>query len=513
MRYITETRNLFDINKAKKFNGAPSFSKNGNQIKVSMRSAETWKSANVLLDTSLVGKTVTVTALAMTSGINKTNIRIQWVTNSGLARGSNIHTNTITGNSFQKITLTGVVPESPGGDFTNLCIMFYANADNYSLESGVTYSATFTNIQVELGSTATPYVPYGYLPMRRMKYKVSNVCQVLDKSKYPATNTNNGITFTNNVDGTITVNGTASDRAEYFLYGAYQFDLSVIKNHKYLLIITDIDHNFNVVFGGKASGLGYYEGRAKYIIVTASDTMDGKCYAIIRVEKEKTCNNEIAKPQLFDLTEMYGAGNEPTTVEEFRADFPDDLYEYTPYCWSSMKNIRYLDATKNLFDIPLTQGYPSNTNSDKSTKRTFTIGTYIVGLTRNNVYIPSNVISSNITKNSISFKNNNQSGYGVSVPFLLTVGKTYTVSCKADNNFYPAIGITYYKEDGTLISYTESEVITNNPVKSFTVPENTYYTLILFYGRKNNEYTFFDIQLDEGDTATNYVPYGYLPLK
>ena len=44
-----------------------------------------------------------------------------------------------------------------------------------------------------------------------------------------------------------------------------------------------------------------------------------------------TFNNYVVKPQFFDLTEMYGAGNEPTTVEQFRADFPNELYDYNPY--------------------------------------------------------------------------------------------------------------------------------------------------------------------------------------
>ena len=66
------------------------------------------------------------------------------------------------------------------------------------------------NLQIEEGSTATPYVPYGYLPMYKGRYKVSDVCQLLDKSKYPATQTVNRVTFTNNSDGSITVNGTAT---------------------------------------------------------------------------------------------------------------------------------------------------------------------------------------------------------------------------------------------------------------------------------------------------------------
>lgn len=34
------------------------------------------------------------------------------------------------------------------------------------------------------------------------------------------------------------------------------------------------------------------------------------------------------RPMVFDLTLMFGAGNEPSTVEEFEAMFPDDYYPY-----------------------------------------------------------------------------------------------------------------------------------------------------------------------------------------
>ena len=51
----------------------------------------------------------------------------------------------------------------------------------------------------------------------------------------------------------------------------------------------------------------------------------------IIIEKGTICDNLIFKPQLFDLTEIYGAGNEPTTVAEFREKFPNELYDYKPY--------------------------------------------------------------------------------------------------------------------------------------------------------------------------------------
>ena len=42
------------------------------------------------------------------------------------------------------------------------------------------------------------------------------------------------------------------------------------------------------------------------------------------------------KAQLFDLTQMFGTGNEPATVAEFRAVFPDDYY---PYNTGELKSI------------------------------------------------------------------------------------------------------------------------------------------------------------------------------
>ena len=164
--------------------------------------------------------------------------------------------------------------------------------------------------------------------------KVSNVCQLLDKSKYPATTTINGVTFTNNGDGSITVNGTATANIIYQLttYGT-QTKISV--NHKYL-------YTYNVP---NVSNTTYYSDiktipsdktvvnvTTCYVFYTATGDDTG-VRINIRVFAGYTANNLVFKPQLFDLTEMYGAGNEPTTVEEFRTKFPNELYDYKPYCF------------------------------------------------------------------------------------------------------------------------------------------------------------------------------------
>lgn len=156
--------------------------------------------------------------------------------------------------------------------------------------------------------------------------------QLMDKSKFEANKTSGGVTFTNNGDGSVTVNGTATAYAEYYLIR--HSDKLGVAGHKYFLC-------------GCPSGGSYNTYR-----ITASISLNGTwkngfsddgtaggnispvlssgeiIYISITVRSGYMANNLIFKPKLFDLTQMFGAGNEPTTVAEFRAMFPDDYYSY-----------------------------------------------------------------------------------------------------------------------------------------------------------------------------------------
>lgn len=150
--------------------------------------------------------------------------------------------------------------------------------------------------------------------------------QLLDKSTYPATQTIGGVTFTNNGDGTIMVNGTAGSTAN--IWHSLNANVEITIGHKVLI-------SGGVTGAGWSSYLFYDDSDATYGIDSPGG---GKIYTIktspvkpiLFVTKGYTVSNLVFKPQLFDLTQMFGAGNEPATPEEFWSYFDHKLYPYNP---------------------------------------------------------------------------------------------------------------------------------------------------------------------------------------
>lgn len=177
------------------------------------------------------------------------------------------------------------------------------------------------------------YVPeIGWLTSYKRKIYVGRSIewnQLSDKSKYSATKTISGVTFTNNGDGTITVGGTATANA-IFSPISLSNPIAIIPGHKFFFVscptggamgtyYSDLktipeDNVFNDVGAG--------------VFLTTALTTTGLCYNV-RIMSGYNCNNLVFKPQLFDLTQMFGAGNEPTTPVEFWSYFDHRLYPYS----------------------------------------------------------------------------------------------------------------------------------------------------------------------------------------
>lgn len=166
-----------------------------------------------------------------------------------------------------------------------------------------------------------PYSSYPYGKQSILTTKVSGIKisagykNLCDYNKFvpKPTYTNNGITITNNNDGTVTINGTSTTSASVLPLQDIVFDTS----HIYYA-----SEKLSINYGAAIDG-----GSGKPAIVrlvgtpvTSNQFSTGVYYYY---SPNTTVNNFITTPRVIDLTLTYGAGNEPKTVAQFQADFPD----------------------------------------------------------------------------------------------------------------------------------------------------------------------------------------------
>lgn len=158
--------------------------------------------------------------------------------------------------------------------------------------------------------------------------------QMLDKSKFEANKTSSGVTFTNNGDGSVTVNGTATADAEYYLI-KYSDKFGVV-GHKYFLCGCPSGGSYNTYRISSSIELngawkdGFSDDGTAGGNISRALSSGETIHIEIAVKSGYAANNLVFKPQLFDLTEMFGAGNEPATVAEFWQKVPKKLYGYNP---------------------------------------------------------------------------------------------------------------------------------------------------------------------------------------
>lgn len=345
-----------------------------------------------------------------------------------------------------------------------------------------TFTCNFTNItqgsiswkdmMLVEGSTAGEYEPYSY--------------NLLDKWHYVATQTINGVTFTNNGDGTITYNGVTSVGANYSL----QSGLSVVSGHKYLSYVGEnTNDKISVLLYADKDPYDTFDNRfpnAEGGISTALKNSNELYY------QPKPLSNIsffgfILKPQLYDLTLMYGAGKEPTTVDQFYTDHPE--LKVSPLGFIGLKNLeisnknikrlRYATTTRNLFDINRFGGITSSISIDGNMLLTI---------------IPSDDHGDTfVFKCTISVKKN--TNYIISV----------------QDHSYDIVSCYVYTDKlwGNRLSFGSFPLKFNSGDNGSLV--------IGFYSigsrRQPNVATWIQgPQIEEGSTATPYVPYGYLDL-
>ena len=135
------------------------------------------------------------------------------------------------------------------------------------------------------------------------------------------TTTHNGVTFTVNSDGSVTANGT-SDAAASLSY------LAVLRNpvftsHKYFVYGGASGGSAKTYYFGDGNNLNCYDSAP--IITNALKDATTVTFAFRVAAGVSVENITFPAPIVIDLTQMFGAGNEPTTIAEFYSRIPSGV--------------------------------------------------------------------------------------------------------------------------------------------------------------------------------------------
>lgn len=284
--------------------------------------------------------------------------------------------------------------------------------------------------------------------------------QVVNLNNFRPNYTVNGVTFTKLDNGKFVANGTATGGDAYF-----SDSFIPIKGHVYL--------EKSCPKGGSAETYRSYITGSGVVMdtnygsgVIAPINVDARVYIVpLMVKSGATVNNLVVYPQIYDLTAMFGSGNEPTSVEEFEKMFPAEYYPYNAGEIVSAGMESIVEQGRNLWDEVWKVGTISSSSGNNE-------GSTAVIYSEN--YIP-------IIPNS-------------------TYIFVYVGSAKFEN-----VKTRFYDHSKKYIGYNDNNGQTVYPNKSFITPSNAFYVRFTLPPDYGNVYKT-DIALIAGSSGA-YTPY------
>lgn len=286
----------------------------------------------------------------------------------------------------------------------------------------------------------------------------------------------NGITTS--TDGNYSVlDGTATNAITVKGWWGLKLDeFSPTNGHKYLFCSKIISGTVNPANGCTIGTAIQKQIVGKSFIFEMSDKhWDSNWLSAIYSDKDTVFNKLKFSVMLIDLTAMFGSGNEPTTVEEFEKIFPADYYPYNAGEIVSAGTEEVVEQGKNLFDYTDKTYHRANVNKVENGV------IYTKGLTTTALNIPT--IAEN--KYTLSFKVKSNAANQDGLRWSLQKGKN-----------------TSYAHDSSLIK-SEVGYTANTEYQAVAtfVADTDFVSLCTIVGM------IYDVQLENGDTATNYSPF------
>lgn len=341
-----------------------------------------------------------------------------------------------------------------------------------------------------------------HMPTDAMAFFANYPTQVLDKAKFsPGQTTINGITITNNGDGTFLVAGTATDTVFFSVDGNSP---GVVSGHTYLMRGCPANGSVGTyamyIYHTNASAIAWDFGNG--VIYTAGAGSDPN--PMIRVEKGTECN-VMYKPEFVDLTAL-GLDSTITSPEQFnpKVDYIPFVYDYAPKCWLTSYKHNLIATTKNLLSYSETTAEFPETDWENTNPRDLSEGVWYVATSANNYSIKATVTDYKIERNLL-YINVAQAAYGLSRAFKCNPGEVYTLSVRGKGNIQ--LGVGFFDMSGNYLSYTNRDA----NLLSFTTPTNCKWFWVNFAASQDNSKIYFrDIQLEKGNAATSRIPNGYV---
>lgn len=319
----------------------------------------------------------------------------------------------------------------------------------------------------------------------------------------------NGVTISNNQDGTMTLNGTANVSWINFT------NLSDAMNqvHKYLLCLKILNNPDNVSFhygwlnrGSMTTGIISNGESCSICNQTETLTQGGKYTGLAGFKTGTVFNSVKIVVMVMDLTQMFGAGNEPATPAEFRAMFPDDYYPYnagelktivpTSIEASGINLLNLVGRKEISFD---TVGYRTPTDAYPE----IDTHVYYKGVAANGYLSPGTVVEATVLSSSVIAKtgtNDGSAGYGVGIPLTVVPSTTYYIKCTTSG----AIGIGYANSNKIITKFT-GELSGSNI--AITTPGDCRYILVVFKPNAIDTLATFENICVSAVQTNEYQPY------
>lgn len=179
-------------------------------------------------------------------------------------------------------------------------------------------------------------------------------------------NTSRGVIITVDSDGTITLNGTSTN--SFINFKDITPEQDKIGKYMFKLLILNNPDNIKMGFGflNRSKLTPFITSGSSAIIYnqTQSEISRGKYTGIEGFAVGTVFNDVKIKIQIFDLTLMFGSGNEPTSVEEFEKMFPADYYPYNAGEIVSAGTEEIVKQERNLWNL---EGYTASDLVDLKT--------------------------------------------------------------------------------------------------------------------------------------------------